>query len=135
MVPARPGFIGRPGLGAVEGLDLRLLVEREDDGMARRVDVQADDVLELLGESRVGRQLEAPHPMRRQARLLPDLVHLGGEMPLASAIARTVQWVASPGGGSSRVRRITSATLAGLSAGMRDGRVRSRNSPSTPASR
>ena len=32
---------------------------------------------ELLGEGRVGRQLEAAHPMRRQARLLPDLVHLG----------------------------------------------------------
>jgi hypothetical protein len=35
---------------------------------------------------------------------------LAGDTPLARAIARTVQWVASPGS-SSKVRRITSATL------------------------
>ena len=44
--------------------------------LARRVDVQADDVPKLRGERRVGRQLEAPHPMRRQARL-PDPLHFG----------------------------------------------------------
>jgi hypothetical protein len=59
---------------------------------------------------------------------------LAGDTPLTLAIARTVQWVASPGGRSSRVRRITSATFASASAGMRDGRVLSRSSPSTPAS-
>jgi hypothetical protein len=59
---------------------------------------------------------------------------LAGDTPLARAIARTVQWVASPGGGSPKVRLITSATFASASAGTRDGRVLSRNNPSTPAS-
>ena len=55
-------------------------------------------------------------------------------MPMSRAIARTVQWVASPGGGAS-VRATTRSTSSAASRGMRDGRVRSRNSPSTPASR
>ena len=50
------------GLGAVERLDLALLIDREDDGMSRRIDIKADDVPELLGKFRVLRQLERPHP-------------------------------------------------------------------------
>ena len=34
MVPHLPGFMGRPGLGAVECLDLRFLIDRHDDGIA-----------------------------------------------------------------------------------------------------
>src|SRR5213595_966048 len=40
-------------LGAVEGLDLTLLVDRENDGVGGRVDVEADDVPELRSELRV----------------------------------------------------------------------------------
>ena len=32
------------GLGAVERLDLALLVDREDDGVGGRIDIEADDV-------------------------------------------------------------------------------------------
>ena len=53
--------------------------------------------------------------------------------PLAAAIARTVQWVPPSGGSASCVRRITSATFSSASFGIRDGRVLSRNRPSTPA--
>jgi hypothetical protein len=52
---------------------------------------------------------------------------------LISAVARTVQWVASAGGNSSRVSRTTSATFASASFGMRDGRILSHSKPSTPA--
>src|SRR5512133_969181 len=41
------------GLRAVESLDLRLLVDREDDSMGRRVDVKADHIADLAGELRV----------------------------------------------------------------------------------
>ena len=54
-------------------------------------------------------------------------------LPLASAIARTVQWVASPGGGAC-VRATTRSTRSVASRGMREGLVRSRSNPSTPAS-
>ena len=40
-------------LGAIEGLDLALLVDRKDDGMGGRINVEADDILEFLGKLRV----------------------------------------------------------------------------------
>jgi hypothetical protein len=45
-------------LGAVEGLDLALLVHAQHDGPIRRRHVQADDVANLLDEEWVGRELE-----------------------------------------------------------------------------
>ena len=50
----------------------------------------------------------------------------------ALAMAAAVQWVVSPSGGPP-VRSITRAITARSSGGLRDGRVLSRNRPSTPA--
>ena len=55
---------GQSRLGAVEGLNLALLVDREDDGMSGRVDIEADNVPELVGELRVLRQLEGADAVR-----------------------------------------------------------------------
>src|SRR3546814_1556173 len=52
------------GLGPVERLNLRLLVEREHDGVRRRIDIQHDYVAQLLDELRVVGELELPNPMR-----------------------------------------------------------------------
>ena len=49
---------GQSQLGAVKSMDLALLVDREDDGMSGRVDIEADNVPELVGELRILRQLE-----------------------------------------------------------------------------
>jgi len=46
------------GLGAVKGLDLALLIDREDDGMGGRIDIEADDVAQLVDKLRVGGELE-----------------------------------------------------------------------------
>jgi hypothetical protein len=46
------GLERQTGLGAIERLDLGLLVDRQDDRMLRPVDVQADDVLELWPRTR-----------------------------------------------------------------------------------
>src|SRR6516225_7592512 len=48
--PVTAGFQRQPPLGAVERLDLRFLVDAEHDGMRRRIDIKADDVLELRHE-------------------------------------------------------------------------------------
>ena len=40
-------------LGAVERLDLRFFVHREDHRMGRRIDVEADHVLDLVRERRI----------------------------------------------------------------------------------
>ena len=66
---------GQAGLGAVERLDLALLVDREHDGMRRRVDIEGDHVPELVDELRVGGELELPHPMRLQAMGPPNALH------------------------------------------------------------
>src|SRR5260370_9800160 len=62
-------------LGAVERLDLALLVDREDDRMGGWIDVEADDVFEFLGELRVVRQLERAASMRRELVGLVDTLH------------------------------------------------------------
>jgi hypothetical protein len=40
-------------LGAVQGLDLGLLVNRQNDGVGRRVDIEPRDAADLGGELRV----------------------------------------------------------------------------------
>jgi len=60
----------QPRLGPVECLDLARLVDREDDRMGGRIDVEVDDVFELLGELQVCRQLERADVMRRERMYL-----------------------------------------------------------------
>ena len=40
-------------LGAVERLDLALFIDRQHQGFVRRIEIKADDVLDLLDELRV----------------------------------------------------------------------------------
>jgi hypothetical protein len=55
---------GQPRLGAIQRLDLGLLVDRQDDGVGRGIDVQADDVANLGDELQVLGQLELAYPVR-----------------------------------------------------------------------
>ena len=59
-------------LGAVERWDLALLIDREDDGMGWRVDIEADDVAQLVDKLRVGGELELFHPVRLKTVRTPD---------------------------------------------------------------
>jgi hypothetical protein len=60
-------------LGSVERLDLALLVNRKDHSVRRRIDVEADNVLELLGEfGSFVRQFERPDAMRGEQVRLKD---------------------------------------------------------------
>jgi hypothetical protein len=122
----------QPWLGAVEGLDLALLVDRENDGVGRRVDIKADHVSELLGELRVVRQLERPDAVRRELVGLEDACTDRKLTPAAFASIRPVQWVASPGGGPV-TRSMTSCTVSAGSGGLPGLRVLSRSNPSTPS--
>ena len=40
-------------LGAVDGLDLRLFVDREDDGVGGRIDIKLDNIAQLVDKLRV----------------------------------------------------------------------------------
>jgi len=63
------------GLGAIEGLDLRLFVDREDDGMGGRVDIKPDNIAQLVDELRVGGEFELPDPVWLQTMRTPDPLH------------------------------------------------------------
>ena len=69
-------------LGAVERLDLRFLVDREDDGMGRRIDVKPDDIAQFADEVGIVRELELPPAVRLQAVGTPD-----GEKALKPTVA------------------------------------------------
>ena len=72
---AFPGLHGQAGLGAIERLDLALLVDRQHHGVGRRVHVEADDVLDLLGKSGVVGPLEGADTAGLEAMGLPDALH------------------------------------------------------------
>ena len=74
----RPFLIGSPGWVRSSAWIWRLLVDREHDGVRRRVDVQPDDGAQLLGEARVVGELEGSHPVRLQPVRAPDALHRAG---------------------------------------------------------
>jgi len=59
-------------LGAVECLDLRLLIDRKHDGMGGRIDVEPNDILQLGHKLRVTREFETSDPVRLKLVHLPD---------------------------------------------------------------
>lgn len=60
------------GLCALERLNLRLFVDAQDNGVLRRIKVQADDVANLLDQQRVGRELEGFSAVRFEPEGFPD---------------------------------------------------------------
>jgi len=129
---AAPLLHWQPGLGAVERLDLAFLIDAKDHGMGRWIDIQANNILELVGESGVLGDLERRtrcgwSPCPAQMRRTED-----GLIPKVLAIAGALQWVAS-WRGAWLVSTTTRSTVSAGSGGMREGRVLSRVNPATPS--
>ena len=131
----QPALLHRqPRLGPIQRLDLGLLVDREHDGMRRRVDVQPDDGAQLLGKARVVGELEALHPMRLQPVRAPDPLHrAGADADQPSPWPRRSSAWSRPADRRSWSASSTRAVTSAPKGGMREGRVLSRSSPSTPA--
>jgi hypothetical protein len=69
----RSGSPGRRGrTGAVQGLDLGLLVDAQHQRPVGRVDVEPDHVADLLDEQRVGAELERIDEVGLQPERPPD---------------------------------------------------------------
>src|ERR1700757_1641923 len=73
-----PLLEGQARLGAIECLNLALLVDREHDGMLGRIDVKPHHVMQLLNEVGVVRELELPDAMRLQPVRSPDTLNRAG---------------------------------------------------------
>ena len=112
---------------------MRLLVDREHQGVLGRIDVQPDDRREFGRELGVVGMLEGS--MRRGCRRCACQIRCTDrkEIPVVLAMARPVQWVASPGG-SAQVKATTRRTVASAKGALPGLRLASRKSPSTPAS-
>ena len=101
-------------------MDLGLLVDAEHQGALGRVEVEADDVAHFLDEERVGRELEGVDQMGFEPEGPPDPATADWLIPVALAIDRVDQCVASAGV-SSRVLTMTLSTSSSLDRARRPG--------------
>src|SRR6478752_2882155 len=62
-------------LGAIKRLNLALLIDRQDNGVVGRIDVEADDLVQFGGKLRIVRQFELTHPVRLEAMSTPYPLH------------------------------------------------------------
>jgi len=69
---------GEARLCSIQRLNLRLLVDAQDEGMLGGIQIQADHVVEFLEEVGVIAELEGPDQVRFQPMGFPDPLHQGG---------------------------------------------------------
>ena len=86
---------GQDRLGAVEGLDLGLLVDAQDERSFGRIQVQAHDVGQLGIEVRITAALEGLDPVGVQAVLLPDASSRGKARPPRPGAVHSHGWRSS----------------------------------------
>ena len=86
-----------PPLGSFQGLDRGLLIHRQDQGVFRWLQIEAEDVGGLGGKGGIGRDAPTPPPTQRDplsAQYPPHVVfaditqRLGQQMPRPSTLAR-----------------------------------------------
>src|SRR5712671_1371117 len=76
-----PLLHGKARLGSIERLDLALLVNRQDDGVSRRVDIETDHIAQLVDELGIGRELELLDLVRPKTMRAPDALHRANTDP------------------------------------------------------
>ena len=72
-----PLLHGQSGLGAVQCLDLGLLVHSKHQSLVGRIQVQPHHIGELLQEPSITRELEAVDPVRLQIVAAPNIADRG----------------------------------------------------------
>ena len=125
-----PRVQGQQRLAAIQRLDLRLLIDAQDKGFVWRTQIEPDNVSDFLNEQRIGRQLERLRAMRLNPKARQIRQTALWLRPVAVAIARLLQCVASSGR-VSKVRVTTCSTCASV---IRRG-APGRGSSSKPSSR
>jgi hypothetical protein len=72
---ATPGLQRQTRLGAVQGLNLALFIDTEDDRILRWSQIDADDVGEFLNEVGILREFEAARQMGFELMVVPDALN------------------------------------------------------------
>jgi hypothetical protein len=92
---AAPRLYGQLRLSAVERLDLAFFIEREHQGMHRRIDIEVDGVGELSGKAAIARAFENSDAARLCSSCACQMRCIErSKMSIVLAIAPPVQWVA-----------------------------------------
>src|SRR6516162_9081254 len=65
----------KPGLRAIQSLDLALFIDAQHHRLLRWIQIQTDHVGQFLQKARIARKLERFHPMRFQIMAAPDVVY------------------------------------------------------------
>jgi hypothetical protein len=68
-------------LGAVQRLDLVLLIQRKRQRLVRWIEIETTHVLDFGGEVRIAREVEGLHQMRLEAVRAPDSPDAAGGEP------------------------------------------------------
>ena len=66
---------GEAGLGPVKRLDLALLVDGQDDGVRRWINIEPDHIPQLVDEPWIVRELELPDPVRLEPMRSPNTLN------------------------------------------------------------
>ena len=66
------------GLGAIQRLDLTLLIYAEDERMVGGIQIQPHHVMKFLEEQGILAELEGPHQVGFEPMGFPDPLHQGG---------------------------------------------------------
>ena len=96
--PAAALLHRQPRLGAVKGLDLALFIDRQHQGLVGRIEVEADNLLDLGDEVRIARELEG----FRQMRLDPSSTV--SELLVGPSLRKALIWRAFIFGGTDSKR-------------------------------
>jgi hypothetical protein len=120
-------------LGAIQRLNLALLIDAQHQGLRRRVQIEADNVPQFAHEFRIAAELKVS--TRWGCRLCACQIRctVAGLTRWRLANERTLQCVAS-GGVVCSVAFTIASTFAGPMRFLRPGRGASRNRPATPPS-
>ena len=65
----------KAGLGAIEGLDLTFLVDTQNKGFVRWIEIESNDIVELLDKVFVATELEGLDEMGLEVVLFPDALN------------------------------------------------------------
>src|SRR5271168_4021076 len=68
-------FQRQSGLRAVQRLNLALFVDRQDDSVRGRIDIESYDIAQFVDETRIVGEFELAHPVRLEAMLAPDALN------------------------------------------------------------
>jgi hypothetical protein len=122
-------------LGAIKRLDLALLIDRQDNGVIGRIDVEPDDLVQFGGKPRIIGQLELAYPVRLEAMGTPYPLHRADANSGRLRHRRTAPVAGRRRRASQRKGDHPFGQTSGLSGGMRDRLVLSRQRPAAPSSR